>query len=266
MSTRIAIVLAWTAALGAAMFLLAPLLVIAAASFSPTPVFDLPIGGASLRWYERIGRMDGFWPALGLSLQIAALSTAISLVFGTLAAIAITQRRLPGSDMLATALTSPLMMPGLVLGIALLQYFRALGLGNAWTALLLAHLVVTLPYIARTMIAGLARFDFTLVEAARTLGCTYPDAILRAMVPALAPSFLTAGLFAFLASFDNYPVSIFLTDVRAKTLPIKMLQYIEEAPDPTLAALSTLILLATVILLILSDRLVGLHRMAGTAE
>ena len=86
------------------------------------------------------------------------------------------------------------------------------------------------------------------------------------MIPALAPSFLIAGLFSFLASFDNYPVSIFLTDVRVKTLPIKMLQYIDEAPDPTLAALSTLILIATIVLLLASDRLVGLHRMAGTGD
>ncbi|WP_341990486.1 ABC transporter permease [Azorhizobium sp. AG788] len=266
MTRGLAILFAWTMALGAALFLLAPLIVIAAASFSPTPVFDLPVGGASLRWYGRIGQMDGFWPALGLSLQIAALSTAIALVLGTLAAIAITQGRLPGSEAIGTVLVSPLMMPGLVLGIALLQYYRAIGFSAAWSGLLLAHLVVTLPYVARTMIAGLSRFDFTLVEAARTLGCTYPGAILKAMVPALAPSFLTAGLFSFLASFDNYPVSIFLTDVRTKTLPIKMLQYIEEAPDPTLAALSTLILGATVILLVASDRMVGLHRMAGTGQ
>ena len=266
MSRGLAILFAWTMALGAALFLLAPLIVIAAASFSPTPVFDLPVGGASLRWYGRIGQMDGFWPALGLSLQIAALSSAIALVLGTLAAIAITQGRLPGSEAIGTVLVSPLMMPGLVLGIALLQYYRAIGFSAAWSGLLLAHLVVTLPYVARTMIAGLSRFDFTLVEAARTLGCTYPGAILKAMVPALAPSFLTAGLFSFLASFDNYPVSIFLTDVRTKTLPIKMLQYIEEAPDPTLAALSTLILGATVILLVASDRMVGLHRMAGTGQ
>lgn len=266
MSARIAIVFAWIAAIGAALFLLAPLLVVMAASFSPTPVFDLPIDGASLRWYGRIGRMDGFWPALFLSLQIATISTAIALVLGTLAAIAIAQRRLPGAEIISTALVSPLMMPGLVLGIALLQYFRGFGFTQAWSALLLAHLVVTLPYVARTMIAGLARFDFTLIEAARTLGCTYPGAIIRAMVPALAPAFLTAGLFSFLASFDNYPVSIFLTDVRTKTLPIKMLQYIEEAPDPTLAAISTLILGATVVLLVLSDRLVGLHKMAGTGE
>jgi putative spermidine/putrescine transport system permease protein len=158
------------------------------------------------------------------------------------------------------------MMPGLVLGIALLQYFRTIGFTATWSVLLVAHLVVTLPYVARTMVAGLARFDFTLVEAARTLGCSYPGAILKVMVPALAPSFLISGLFSFLASFDNYPVSIFLADVRTKTLPIRMLQYIEEAPDPTLAALSTLILAGTIVLLLASDRLVGLHRMAGTVD
>jgi putative spermidine/putrescine transport system permease protein len=266
MIARVAIVFAWVMAIGAALFLLAPLLVIVAASFSPTPVFDLPIESASLRWYGRIARLDGFWPSLWLSLQIALLSTAISLVCGTLAAIAIARGKLPGASVLATALVSPLMMPGLVLGIALLQYFRAIGFTATWSALLVAHLVVTLPYVARTMISGLARFDFTLVEAARTLGCTYPGGILRVMVPALAPSFLIAGLFSVLASFDNYPVSIFLADVRTKTLPIRMLQYIEEAPDPTLAALSTLILAGTVVLLFLSDRLVGLHRMAGTSD
>ena len=264
--TRFAVVFSWVMAIALALFLLAPLAVIAAASFSPTPVFDLPLTGASLRWYDRIARLDGFWPSLWLSLQIALLSTMLSLVCGTLAAIAITRGKLPGAGVFATALVSPLMMPGLVLGIALLQYFRAIGFTATWSALLLAHLVVTLPYVARTMIAGLARFDFTLVEAARTLGCTYPGGVLRVMVPVLAPSFLIAGLFSFLASFDNYPVSIFLADVRTKTLPIRMLQYIEEAPDPTLAALSTLILLGTVVLLFISDRAVGLHRMAGTAD
>lgn len=251
---------------GAALFLLAPLLVIAAASFSPTPVFDLPIGGASLRWYGAVGSLDGFWPALALSLEIATLATAVSLVLGTLAGIAIARGAMPGAQVLAAALASPLMMPGLVLGIALLQFFRGLGLTQAWTSLLFAHVVVTLPYVARTMIAALSRFDFTLLDAARTLGCNFPASISRVMAPALAPAYLTSGLFAFLASMDNYPVSIFLTDARSKTLPIKMLQYIEESPDPTIAALSTLILLATLALLLVADRAVGLHRLAGLAE
>ena len=153
----------------ASLFLLAPLVVIALSSLSPTPVFDLPLGGASLRWYAALGSLDGLWPALFLSLEIAILSTAVSLAIGTLAGIAIVRRIVPGADILAAAATSPLMMPGLVLGIALLQYFRSLGLVQTWTSLLLAHLVVTLPFVARTMIAGLSRFDFTLIDAARRL-------------------------------------------------------------------------------------------------
>jgi putative spermidine/putrescine transport system permease protein len=259
-------VLAQAAMAVAALFLIAPLIVIAAASLSPTPVFDLPIGGASLRWYSAVASLEGFWPALALSLEIALLSTAISLVVGTLAGIAIARRAVPGAQVLAAGLTSPLMMPGLVLGIALLQYFRAFGLTQTWTSLLLAHIVVTLPFVARTMIAGLSRFDFTLLDAARTLGCSFSASIYRVMVPALAPACLTASLFSFLASMDNYPVSIFLTDARSKTLPIKMLQYIEESPDPSIAALSTLILIATLALLFVADRAIGLHRLAGLAE
>ncbi len=250
----------------AALFLLAPLIVIAAASFSPTPVFDLPLSGASLRWYAAVADLDGFWPALRLSLQIAALSTALSLIVGTLAGIAIARRAVPGAAALAAASTSPLMMPGLVLGIALLQFFRYVGIASTFPELLLAHIVVTLPFVARTMIAALSRFDFTLIDAARTLGCGFGGAIGRVMVPALAPAYLVSALFAFLASMDNYPVSIFLTDARNKTLPIKMLQYIEESPDPSIAALSTLILLATLALLITADRAVGLHRLAGLQE
>ena len=251
---------------GAALFLVAPLLVIAAVSLSPSPVFDLPTGGASLRWYGAVTSLDGFWPALALSLEIAILSTAISLVVGTLAGIAIARAAIPGAQVLSAGLTSPLMMPGLVLGIALLQYFRALGLTQTWPELLLAHIVVTLPFVARTMIAGLSRFDFTLLDAARTLGCGFASSICRVMVPALAPAYLTAALFSFLASMDNYPVSIFLTDARNKTLPIKMLQYIEESPDPSIAALSTLILIATLALLFIADRAIGLHRLAGLAD
>jgi putative spermidine/putrescine transport system permease protein len=250
----------------ASIFLLAPLVIIALSSLSPTPVFDLPVGGASLRWYAAASSLEGLWPALLLSLEIAVLSTAMSLAIGTLAGIAIVRRAVPGADILAAAATSPLMMPGLVLGIALLQYFRSFGLAQSWPSLLLAHLVVTLPYVARTMIAGLSRFDFTLIDAARTLGCSFTSSILRVMVPALAPAYLTAALFAFLASMDNYPVSIFLTDARAKTLPVKMLQYIEESPDPSIAALSTLILLATLALLFVADRAIGLHRLAGLPE
>ncbi len=154
------------------------------------------------------------------------------------------------------------MLPGLVVGIAMLQGFRAMGLRDVGVSLLVAHGVITLPYVVRNVSAALSLFDFTLIDAARTLGLSYPAAILRVLVPGLAPAFLTSGLFAFLASMDNYPISIFFTDAWTKTLPIQMLQLVEERPDPTIAAVSTLLILLAVAVLILGDRLVGLRRLA----
>ena len=133
--------------------------------FSPTPVFDLPVDGASLRWYAGIGSLEGLRPALAVSLEIAILSTAASLVLGTLAGVAIARGAVPGGEAFAAALVSPLMMPGWCLRIALAE-FRRLRIDPA-LALMLAHVVVTLPYVARTMIAALSRFDFTLLDAAR---------------------------------------------------------------------------------------------------
>ena len=101
----------------------------------------------------------------------------------------------------------------------------------------------------------------TLRVAARTLGLSYPKAILKVLVPNLAPAYLTSGLFAFLASMDNYPISIFLTDARNKTLPIKMLQYLEEQPDPSLAAMSSGLILLAILVLVFGARTVGLQRM-----
>jgi putative spermidine/putrescine transport system permease protein len=121
--------------------------------------------------------------------------------------------------------------------------------------------VVTLPFVVRTLLAALEGFDFTLIDAARTLGLSYPKAVLKVLAPNLAPAFLTSGLFAFLASMDNYPISIFLTDARNKTLPIKMLQYLEEQPDPTLAAISTGLILLALVVLMIGSRTVGLNRM-----
>lgn len=255
--------LAWTMLALSVVFLLAPLVVTMAVSLSPSPVFELPSGTLSGVWYSRALALDGLGDAVLLSLEVAAMATAISLVLGTLAAIGVVRGRFPGRDAVATFLVSPLMLPGLVLGIALLQFFRAMGLQAPVPALLLAHVLVVLPYVLRTLTAGLSLFDFTLIDAARTLGMSYPRAILKVMVPVLAPAFLTGGLFGFLASVDNYPVSIFLTDVYHRTLPIQLLQYIGESPDPSIAAVSTLMIGVTVLVLVLGDRLVGLDRMAG---
>jgi putative spermidine/putrescine transport system permease protein len=263
MTDPLARIVAWIAMTVVIIFLMAPLVIVIGASFGDSTVFDFPPKALSWRWYQAIPRLSSFWPSIFLSLQIATASTAAALVLGTLAAIAVVQGRFPGRDALATFLVSPLMLPGLVIGVAILQAFRAVGLRDAYVSLMIAHVVITLPYVMRTVVASLGQFNFTLIDAARTLGCSYPRALLQVMVPSLAPAFLTGGLFAFLASIDNYPISIFLTDVRNKTLPIQMLQYIEESPDPTIAAVSAVIIGFTILVLLLGDRLVGLRRAAA---
>jgi len=252
----------WIAALFTVVFLMTPLVVTVAVSFGSSSIFTLPPPDWSTLWYERLANTRGLWPSLLTSLQVAAFSTAVALVLGTLCAIALVRGRFSGREAIATFLISPLMLPGLVVGIAMLQGFKAAGLREAYSSLLIAHVIITLPYIVRTVLAALSLFDFSLIDAARTLGCSYPTAILRVLVPALGPAFLTSGMFAFLASMDNYPISIFFTDAWTKTLPIQMLQFVEENPDPTIAAISTGLVLLAILALIVGDRLVGLRKLA----
>jgi putative spermidine/putrescine transport system permease protein len=254
--------LVWIVAGVTAVFLLTPLLVTIAVSFGSSTVFTLPPPDWSLRWYERLLTTSGLWQALWISVHIAALSTGISLALGTLCAIALVQGTFPGRNAIIMLLVSPLMLPGLVIGIAMLQTYRAFGLRDAYFSLLAAHVIITMPYVVRTVFASLSLFDFTMIDAARTLGESYAGALRKVLIPTLAPAFLTAGMFAFLASMDNYSISIFFTDARTKTLPIQMLQFVEESPDPRIAAISTGLILLAIVALLLGDRLVGLKRLA----
>lgn len=259
---RLARTFVWFIAAFTVVFLMTPLIVTIAVSFGSSTVFTLPPPDWSLRWYQKLANTRGLLPALMVSVQVAAISTAIAMILGTLCAIALVRGRFPGREAISTFLISPLMLPGLVIGIAMLQGFKAMGLRDVYASLFVAHVVITLPYVVRTVVGALSLFDFSLIDAARTLGCNYPMALMRVLVPALAPAFLTSGMFAFLASMDNYPISIFFTDAWTKTLPIQMLQYVEETPDPTIAAISAGLVLLAILVLIIGDRLVGLRKLA----
>jgi putative spermidine/putrescine transport system permease protein len=163
-----------------------------------------------------------------------------------------------------TVILSPMMLPGVVIGIALLFYLRIFGFTNSFLSLLIAHVVITLPYIVRITLAGLSLFDFALVDAARTLGYPPGTAVLKVLVPNLAPSFVSAGVFAFLASFDNYAIALFLGDVYTVTLPIQIINYLAVSTDPVVAAISVMLLVGTLVSLLITERLVGLQRLAGS--
>jgi putative spermidine/putrescine transport system permease protein len=247
----------------AGVYLLLPIAVVILVSFSPSFVFDLPTSEFSLRWYQKVWYLGDFWNAFFASLALALLAAATSMVLGVLAAVGLVFGRFPGREAISVFLVSPLMLPGLVFGVAALHALRAVGIYEAFTGLLVAHVVITMPFVVRSALASLSLFDFTLIDAARTLGYSMPRAVLGVLVPNIAPGILAGGLFAYVASFDNYATSLFLTDARVKTLPIQMLNFLDEAPDPSLAAMSTVLILMTVVVLFVCDRIVGVHRLAN---
>jgi len=236
---------------------LAPLLVVILVSFSNSPVFEVTWGDWSTRWWIRMANARGFWSAMAFSAQLAGLSTLIALVLGALAAVAIHGDRFPGAGFIGTLLLSPLMLPGIVLGVAVSQTYRAYGLPDPLAALAVSHVVVVLPFVVRIMLSALTLFDFTMIDAARTLGRGYPGAIRLVALPNLRPAIAASAVFGFLASFDNYPISIFLVTARTKTLPIQMLEFLEESPNPTIAAVSALLLALTAVSLSLVHRAAG---------
>ena len=166
-------------------------------------------------------------------------------MLGTLCALGILRGRFPGRDGLLVFVLSPMMLPGVVLGIAMLVAFRGIGLVDGYRSLILAHVVITLPYVVRVLYAAFVLFDFTMIDAARTLGFSHARALWQVLVPNVLPSFATAAMFAFLASVDNYALALFLGDVRNITLPIQILNYLDRASDPSVAAIATLMVLFT---------------------
>jgi putative spermidine/putrescine transport system permease protein len=247
----------------AAIYLLLPIVIVLLVSFSPSFVFDLPTSEFSLRWYRKVWGLEPFWEAFLNSLGLALASSAIAMVLGVLAAVGLVFGRFPGREAISVFLVSPLMLPGLVFGVAVLHSLRAIGVYGAFTGLLIAHIVITMPFVARAALASLTLFDFTLIDAARMLGLSMPRAILKVLVPNIAPGVLAGALFAFVASFDNYATSIFLTDARVKTLPIQMLNFLDESPDPSLAAMSAVMIVMTLAVLFICDRIVGVRRLAS---
>lgn len=243
-------------------YLLAPIVIVIAVAFSPSAVFELPTGGLSLRWFAAIGELDNFWPALGLSAQVALLSTFISMVLGTLCAIGIARGRFRGKEVVANFVLSPLMLPGVVIGLSCLFAFRTAGIRDAYLSLIVAHVIITMPYIVRVVLSSLSLFNFEMIDASRTLGRSYLGSLFYVLVPNIYAAYLTGGLFAFLASMDNYSMALFLSDASHVTLPIQILKYLEIGTDPSVAAISTLMLLMTLVSLFIADRLVGVRNVS----
>ena len=242
-------------------FMLAPLCVVVVLSFTSGPYLSFPPPGFSLRWYGALAANAEVLRAAGTSLVLAGIVTAVALLAGLPAALAVARGIAP--RWVAGALSLPLLLPTLVIGLGLLMVLQPLGLLATWPGLALGHLAVVLPFVVRLMAGAFANLPAQLDEAAATLGARPLQVFVHVTLPLAAPGALAAATLSFLLSFDETVISLFLVGPRLTTLPVALFHYAETRVDPLLAALAVVLIGMALAIVLLVDRLVGFTRTVG---
>jgi len=241
-------------------FILAPLVVTVATSISNTQYIIFPPRGFTVEWYGKALQDSDFLAALWFSTALAVAATSGALLLGVPAAFALVRSEIPGRDAFASVLLSPLVFPVLITGVALLQLFSTFGFANTPVNLFIGHVLVTAPYVVRTTTASLLLVDRTLEDAARTLGASTWVVFCRIIVPQIAPGLAAGALFAFMISFDNFPISLWLADAQYRPVPILIFDMISSVFEPTVAAISTLMIFLAMAVVLILERIGGLQR------
>jgi len=244
-------------------FLLVPLVVVMISSFSPSgrEYVQFPPSGFSLFWYTRIPKQ--FFMAFFNSIIIGLAASVISMILGVSTAMSLVRGNYPGKGLLKAFFSSPLQIPLIVLGVIFLQYYVLVGrklnlrLTDTYLGLILAHVIITFPFVLGTVGSVLERFDTALEEAALVHGASKWSTFRRVTLPIITPGIYAGALYAFINSFGNVPVSLFLIGSNITTLPVEIFYALEFDFSPAILALSTLTVVFSVVLVQLIQRLTG---------
>ncbi len=242
------------------LFLLGPFVLIALAGLSAGDTLAFPPQGLSLRWIAAVFEMDGFRASFWLSLQLAIGATAIALALGIPAAYALVRFSLPGGEWLRSLVLAPVIVPGIIAGLALMRHAVVpLNVPVVW-ALMVAHVILVLPYAVRVVTASLAHLRVDVEEAAVLLGASRTQTFFKIVLPNIGQGVVAAFILGFVTSFNQVPVSLFLTGPGISTLPVDMLGAMEFVYDPSIAAISTLLALMSMAVVLVAERLLGLSK------
>lgn len=249
----------WTYAV--LVFLLSPLVVVVLVSITTTEYISLPTGGVTLRWYAEILDRPEFLKATVNSLVLAFAAAATALVAGSLAAVAVARYSFAFREVVQVSVMSPLYIPMVMGGLAILMFFAVVGWNNAPVRMYVAHSALALPYVFRVVTASLAAFDLNQELAARNLGAPPWRAFMLVSLPQLAPGLFAGAVFAFVVSFDNVGISIFLTSAQYSTLPVQLFNYTTYHYDPLAASVSVIMVVLSVIAIVALERIFGLQNL-----
>jgi len=243
-------VAAITALAGAVLlFLIAPVIIILIVSFSGAHYLSFPPPYLSLRWYQRFLGTPSWRQAIGVSTQVALLTMLFATALGLLAALALVRGRFRGKGMIYAVLLSPLIVPTIITAIGLYFFFVRLKATGSILAMALGHTVLALPVVVIIMAAALQGFDLRLEHAALSLGASRLTALRRITLPLILPGLLSAALFAFLTSFDELLIPLFLSGVEVQTLTVRVWNSLVLEVDPTIAAVSSFLIGVTAVVL-----------------
>jgi len=239
-------------------FLLLPIAIVLVFALNPTPYISFPPVGVSLRWFEKFFGSAEFMNALWLSLWVATVVLILSIVIGAACALALARGNLPGRAVLTAFFMSPLMVPAILTGLALFQAYLLSGIGRPVWGLIAAHTLVAVPYVIRTTLAVLHNFDRRIEEAAAVLGASPVRVFFEVTLPLIRPGVFAGGVFAFIVSFDQFPVSLFLVVPKGETLPVVLFNYMKFDLDGAIAAASMVSILLALSVVLVLERLIGL--------
>lgn len=247
------------------LMVVAPLIVPLLMSVSDTPYIVFPPQGFTLKWYGEVLANPEARGSFLFSLELAAIVTAVSLALGVPCAAGLARFRLPGQDAVLGLILSPLIVPLIVTGVALLQLFALLGSRATLLQLVIGHTVVCLPYVIRSVSASLLLVDRNLEDAAAVLGAPPHVVAARVVWPQVRPGILAGGIFCFIVSFDDYPISMWLADGNHFPVPLYLYTVIERSFDPSIAAIASLMIAFALLLVLVIEKVFGLSlaRLAG---
>jgi putative spermidine/putrescine transport system permease protein len=245
----------WLLCAAVFVFLVAPILVIVPLSFNAGAFFTYPLAGVSLQWYREFLTGVQWQRAVENSLIVAVGATAVATSLGTLAALGLHRVRLPFRQAIVAVLLSPMVVPVIITAVGMFYFYARIGIANTLGGLIVAHAALGIPFVFVTVGAVLSTLDDNLVRAAASLGAG-PVRVFRAVVlPLILPGVVSGALFAFVTSWDDVVVAIFLAGPRQHTLPRQMWSGIREFISPTLLAVATLLIVLSISLMLVVELL-----------
>ncbi len=243
-------------------FLTLPVLVIVLSAFSPQPYPQFPPQGFSLRWFQALIDNPAWMTALRNSAVLLAIVTPLTVLLGTTAAYALARLEFRGREALLAFVLSPLMIPQVVLGIALLYVLAGVGLGGSLLGLAAGHIVVALPYAVRTVSVSLAAMNRQLESASMNLGASPWYTFRHVTLPIIKPGIVAGAVFAAVTSFGEVSVSLFVSAPSTITMPVRIFSYIDQTFDPAVNAVSVVFITLAVISLVVIEKTIGLTRVS----